>query len=218
MNTSEQIDQIAAALAGAQCEIQNPKKGNVNPHFRNRYADLASGLDTVRPVLGKHGLSVVQLTSSDGEMVTLYTRILHASGQWLESTYPVCRLGKHQEMGAALTYARRYALFAAIGIAGEDDDTDGEGAADANGSKASVPAARRSSNSIKKSDPEAWPALEKAVRAASSRAELDAIWSKHGEDTRTWPRSWQEQVDELFITRLDEIEGRSGVGDLEAAE
>lgn len=127
MNTSEQIGDIAAALAKAQAELKNPAKTSENPHFRNRYADLASGLDAIRPVLSKHGLALAQMTFVEGDMLLLDTRLIHAgSGQWLRSVYPVSRLGmKHQEGGSSMTYARRYAGFALVGIAGADDDDDG---------------------------------------------------------------------------------------------
>ena len=126
-NTSEQIDAIAGALAKAQGELRNPAKTSENPHFRNRYADLAGGLDAIRPVLSKHGLALSQLTFIDGDMLMLDTRLIHAgSGQWLRSVYPVSRLGmKHQEGGSSMTYARRYSGFAIVGIAGADDDDDG---------------------------------------------------------------------------------------------
>jgi hypothetical protein len=126
MNTSEQINEVAAALAKAQGELKNPAKAAENPHFRNRYADLAGGLDAIRPVLSRHGLALTQMTYMDGEMVMLETRLAHASGQWMRATYPVGRFPmKHQEVGSAITYARRYSGFAICGIAGADDDDDG---------------------------------------------------------------------------------------------
>jgi len=212
MKTSEQINELAAALAKAQAEIENPTKNTTNSHFKSRYADLAGGLTTIRPTLAKHGLAVTQLTSADGDMITLHTRLMHASGQWLEATYPVCRLGKHQEMGSALTYARRYALFAAIGVAGEDDDDDGNSAAAPSGGSA-----RKSSYAVKKENPEAWPSLEKAVRAATSRDELTAVWREYKDTIAVWPLSWKEQADELFSVRAGEVADRS-TEDLEAAE
>ncbi len=212
MQTSEHINELAAALSKAQAEIENPTKNTTNSHFKSRYADLAGGLTTIRPTLAKHGLSVTQLTSADGDMVTLHTRLMHSSGQWLEATYPVCRLGKHQEMGSALTYARRYALFAAIGVAGEDDDDDGNTAALPSGGTA-----RRTSNAIKRENPEAWPALEKAVRSAVNRHELTTVWHEHKATIATWPASWREQADELFSVRAGEVADRP-VEELNAAE
>lgn len=129
MNTSEQINELATALASAQAEIRNPAKDAVNPHFKSNYADLAGGLDCVRPVLAKHGLSIVQSTGMDGDMMLLTTRLLHKSGQWIESVYPVARFpAQQQQIGSALTYSRRYSLFALAGIAGTDDDDDGNAA------------------------------------------------------------------------------------------
>lgn len=127
MNTSDDIGALASALAKAQGEIQNPHKDAVNSHFRSRYADLSGGLEAIRPALAKHELAFVQTTARNGDDLALITRLMHASGQWIESTYPVCKIGPRQiEMGSALTFARRYALFALVGIAGSDDEaTDG---------------------------------------------------------------------------------------------
>jgi hypothetical protein len=130
MHMSEQIDQIAAALAAAQAELVNPPKLKVNPHFKSSYVDLSDGLAAVRKTLSAHGISFVQATDGETGVIILHTCLMHSSGQWIKSTYPVASLGKHQEMGGALTYARRYALFAMVGIAGEDD-MDGNDAADA---------------------------------------------------------------------------------------
>jgi len=123
MKTSEQINDISAALAKAQAEIANPAKDAQNPHFRSSYADLASGVNAIRAPLAKNGLAYLQATRLDGEILMVDTRVTHASGQWIESEFPACRFpAKPQEVGSALTYARRYALFALVGIAGEDDD------------------------------------------------------------------------------------------------
>ena len=123
MKTSESTDAISAALAKAQGEISNPAKEAQNPHFRSSYADLASGVNSIRIPLAKNGLAYLQATRLDGEILMVDTRISHVSGQWVESEFPACRFpAKPQEVGSALTYARRYALFALVGIAGEDDD------------------------------------------------------------------------------------------------
>lgn len=123
MNTSEAINEIAGALAKAQAAIQNPKKESENPHFKSRYADLATGIDAVRLALAAQAIVIMQATHMDGELMMLETRLVHASGQWVGSTYPVCRFpARQQEVGSALTYARRYSLFALVGIAGDDDD------------------------------------------------------------------------------------------------
>jgi hypothetical protein len=131
--SSESIAKLAAALAKAQGELVNPGKslvatikveGIAGQTFR--YAPLSSGLDIVRKTLGHHEIAVVQTTSTDpnGATITLTTMLAHASGEWIASDWPVCAIGETatpHRMGAALTYARRYALFTLVGIAGEDD-------------------------------------------------------------------------------------------------
>jgi ERF superfamily len=133
--SSESIGAIAAALAKAQVELTNPEKSLVAtirspfPRERDRtfrYASLASGLDLVRKALGKHEIATVQTTSVDHEsgLIRLTTVLAHSSGEWVSSDWPVCPVGETaapHKMGAALTYARRYALFTLVGIAGEDD-------------------------------------------------------------------------------------------------
>src|SRR6201988_5178054 len=133
--SSESIGAIAPALAKAQAELTNPEKslvGTIRSPFPReadrtfRYASLASGLDIVRKVLGKHEIATVQTTAIDREagLIRLTTLLAHASGEWVSSEWPVCPVAETaapHKMGAALTYARRYALFPLVGIAGEDD-------------------------------------------------------------------------------------------------
>src|SRR6266699_2607716 len=133
--SSESLGAIASALAKAQSELTNPEKSLVaiirSPSPRDgdrtfRYASLSSGLDIVRKALGKHEIATVQTTSIDNEagLIRLTTVLAHSSGEWVSSDWPVCSLGETaapHRMGAALTYARRYALFTLVGIAGEDD-------------------------------------------------------------------------------------------------
>jgi hypothetical protein len=133
--SSESIGTIAAALAKAQAELTNPEKSLIatirasNPRENDRtfrYAALSSGLDIVRKALGGHEIATVQTTSIDSEagLIRLTTTLAHASGEWLSSEWPVCAIAETvapRRMGAALTYARRYALFTLVGIAGEDD-------------------------------------------------------------------------------------------------
>ena len=133
--SSESIGTIAAALAKAQGELVNPEKslvatirsdgpGAAERSFR--YAPLSSGLDIVRKTLSHHEIATVQTTSLDQSagIVNLTTVLAHASGEWIASDWPVCAIAETatpHRMGAALTYARRYALFTLVGIAGEDD-------------------------------------------------------------------------------------------------
>ena len=114
---------LFAALAAAQLEVENAIKGNVNPHFKSRYADLAEVLNTVRPVFARHGLSILQSTAFDGDNVSVTTTLAHAEGGWVSSCAScVPARVDAQGIGAATTYLRRYALAAMAGVAQEDDD------------------------------------------------------------------------------------------------
>jgi hypothetical protein len=131
--SSESIAALAAALAKAQVLLTNPEKsltatvGTVRydePGRTFRYAPLSSGLDIVRKALGQHEIATVQTTAIDPatQAVSLTTLLAHSSGEWIASDWPVCALSEMatpRRMGAALTYARRYALFTLVGIAGE---------------------------------------------------------------------------------------------------
>jgi ERF superfamily len=133
--SSHTIGNLAAALAKAQSELVNPEKslaatihsegrGGVEHTFR--YAPLSSGLDIVRKTLGQHEIATVQTTAVDqaSGIINLTTVLAHSSGEWIASDWPVCTVSETatpHRMGAALTYARRYALFTLVGIAGEDD-------------------------------------------------------------------------------------------------
>jgi len=133
--SSESIGTIAAALAKAQAELTNPEKSLVAtiraPFPREgdrtfRYAPLSSGLDIVRKGLGRNEIATIQTTAIDKDagLLRLTTVLAHSSGEWISSEWPVCPIAdiaSAQRMGAALTYARRYALFTLVGIAGEDD-------------------------------------------------------------------------------------------------
>lgn len=119
---SEQINELAAALAKAQGAMANATMNRVNPHFKSRYADLASVLDAARAPLAANGLSYSQMTEARDGAFVLVTTLMHASGQWISSEYPLPSTGRPQEMGSALTYARRYSLSALIGNAADEDD------------------------------------------------------------------------------------------------
>jgi hypothetical protein len=132
---STSVGALAAALAKAQAEIANPEKSLtatiVSPFPREgsrtfRYAPLSSGLDLVRKCLGQHEIATAQATAIDCDsgLIKLTTTLVHASGEWVSSDWPVCPVSETaapHRLGAALTYARRYALFTLVGIAGEDD-------------------------------------------------------------------------------------------------
>src|SRR3981189_365356 len=129
--SSESVAAIATALAKAQTELSNPEKAMIGTVYNNRsdspqsfrYASLSSGLDIVRKTLGGQQIAIAQTTDIDraSGTINLTTILLHTSGEWISSEWPVCQLSETsapRRMGAALTYARRYALFTMVGIAG----------------------------------------------------------------------------------------------------
>ena len=127
MNTSEQINELSAALSVAQGGLKDAAKDR--EAYNYKYADLASILKIARPILAQHGLAVVQEAGTDDNgMISVVTRIVHSSGQWLECAplkmpvEPKKGLSQAQAAGSVVTYARRYALAALLGITQDDDD------------------------------------------------------------------------------------------------
>lgn len=131
MLTSESINDLAAALAKAQAVMAGASKDKTNPAFKSKYADLASVWDACREALTANGIAVVQMTRpSEAQEVIVETRLCHSSGQWIEGALaiPVTK-NDAQGFGSCLTYARRYALAAAVGVAPDDDDGNAAAAA-----------------------------------------------------------------------------------------
>jgi hypothetical protein len=145
---SETIGKLADALAKAQAEIKAPTKGKTaripgrdgRAGYEYRYADLADVIDCYREPLTKQGLALAQtMRYQDGHLV-LVTKLMHSSGEWIDSEYPIAAYAKPQEQGSAITYARRYNVTAILGIAAEDDD---DGAAAQDGKPTAKPAAAK---------------------------------------------------------------------------
>jgi hypothetical protein len=146
---TDTVNELATAMAAAQGEfpvieknrtaqLKDALQGPGSGPREYKYADLANVLKGVLPILSKHKLAVLQPTFVEAGHIFVRTRLVHASGQWIECEYPVCAIHvDHQRMGSALTYAKRYALCALLGVAADDDD-DGATAA-----KASTPEAAR---------------------------------------------------------------------------
>lgn len=122
-STSEQIDQISMDLSRAQGEIKNPPFDSINPHFKNKFASLPVTFEEVRPVFSKYGLSFIQAVSTTEKGNFLITRLMHKSGQWMQSEMLLI-LPKQdmQGLGSATTYAKRYQICAFAGVAGDQDD------------------------------------------------------------------------------------------------
>jgi hypothetical protein len=234
--SSETIGTIAAALAKAQAQLVNPEKsltgtirtdrsGSAERSFR--YAPLSSGLDIVRKTLSQHEIATVQTTAIDDAagIVRLSTVLAHASGEWIASDWPVCAINETaapHRMGAALTYARRYALFTLVGIAGEDDLDAPDLLAPAPAtSRFKEPDSRRGGNGGNHSVPPK-PTAEKAelslALSASLRDELlreieslnvddeAAFWARRrGSAKNTLNAADAEQVEQAFRGRLGTI-------------
>ncbi|UVI31187.1 ERF family protein [Paenibacillus spongiae] len=122
---SPTIGNIAMALVKFNGEVETITKDAKNPHFKNKYASLDNIIEEIRPVLSKHGITVMQIPSGDGETVSMKTMLLHESGEWMESEPLVMRPVKNdpQGVGSCITYARRYSLCSMLSLStGEDDD------------------------------------------------------------------------------------------------
>ncbi len=178
MQTSEQINEIAAALAKAQGEIKGAAKDSTNPHFKSRYADLASVWDACRAALSKNGLSVVQIPDTTSDGVFLYTTIAHSSGQWFRGVMPVRPVqDTPQGLGSALTYARRYSLASMVGVAPDDDD---DGNAASEGTRANTTtrtAAPRQPDNPMKAEADR---MKENINLSKTPEEIDALIAKEG--------------------------------------
>jgi hypothetical protein len=143
------MKELFAALVKAQSEMKIATKDNLNPHFRNRYADFGSVYDAVKDALHRNGLAVIQPTRIHESGVTVViTKIIHTSGQSIEGEYPVIAkdMADAQKHGGGLTYARRYALASMLSVLQEDDD--GNAAAGHTQAPATKPQAKPASNSM----------------------------------------------------------------------
>jgi hypothetical protein len=129
MNQSESITKLSEALAKAQSEMSHAHRAADNPYFKSKYADLPAVIDAARPHLSTNGLSVVQVTDHDEVGMWVYTQLSHSSGEWIRGKYKVKPVKDDpQGIGSAITYARRYAYQAMVGIASSLDDDDGNAA------------------------------------------------------------------------------------------
>ena len=132
MNKSESVAGLAAALAKAQGQMKGAIKDSANPFFKSKYADLASVVEAIRAAFSANGLSYIQTVEpSEKDEVRVETTLLHSSGEWISCgvlSLPVSKVDA-QGYGSALTYARRYSLSAAVGVAPEDDDDNAASAA-----------------------------------------------------------------------------------------
>jgi hypothetical protein len=206
MKTSEQINELATALAAAQAEMKNATLNRTNPHFKSRYADLAGIRDTVTPALTKHGLAVVQGTDTTDSGIVVVTRLLHKSGQWMESRFPIS-FDKPQTMGSAYTYARRYSLSAMCSIsADEDDDANAANASTTHEKPAVMPSVNGTHGASKAANRAVYDAFVKAIRSAPTVKAL-AEWHKNNvTEIDKLPADWLDELRVEYADRKSELE------------
>ena len=220
---SESINELAAALAKAQGAMDAPTFNRINPHFKNKYADLAAIREAIRKPLADNGLAIVQPTEIREGGWVLITKLLHTSGQWLSSEYPLPVGGKPQEIGAAMTYARRYELCSVLGVAAEDDDD----AESANGQKASTPAPKMAPVKVEapinpetgevsphviayKDNPIPWGGqFIAAVKAANTAAEI-VQWQSVNKDTLKLLRDKYPKASSSIDNAITQVLGQLG--------
>lgn len=164
MKTSENIEHISAALVAMQADARHANFDSKNPHYKSKYASLAEVIDTVRPVLAKHGLAVLQLPGFRPDVGhVMVTRVVHASGQWIEEEMKLNPTKEDpQGLGSSITYARRYSLPGVCLIASEEDD---------DGNEASRPVAPPPPAATTEQ-------VEKGLAACKSADEIGALWQR----------------------------------------
>lgn len=152
---SESITNLAVALAKFNEECPKIGKDSTNPHFKNRYASLDNIIDETKPLLAKHGLSVIQMPGGDGEMFKMTTMLIHISGEWIESEPLIMRPVKNdpQGIGSCSTYARRYGMSAVLGLSTGEEDDDGHAASHASQSSYSRPSGQQTQTSSQQTPP-----------------------------------------------------------------
>lgn len=206
MKRSEQINELATAMAKAQAEIGNAHKDTKNPFFKTNYADLASIWDACRAPLSKHGLAVVQSLSADGPSVTCTTLLMHSSGQWIESVLTMtAKDASPQSLGSAATYSRRYSLQAVATVAPADDDAEAAIPPRANtDDRAAAPKTKGSNGATKPIDPPKPREMSEAFKQFT--AGIRGLMERDGNETT--PESRRMFVERLCTARgikMDEL-------------
>lgn len=212
---SPTIGKVAGALAKAQGVMRGAAKDATNPHYKNRYADLASIWDACREALTANELAVLQPVYSDGARVTVVTILTHSSGEWVSGELTVtAQQNTPQGVGSAITYARRYGLAAMVGVAPDDDDGEGaEGRPSGGGDyrKRSAPSTPASARTVTAAPPppsgsaapklSAREELETVILSCNSRTELATVVGR----IKTLPSTDQDALREVYKRRHSEV-------------
>jgi hypothetical protein len=206
MTTSEQVDKIFQALVKAQSEMGKAKKVNDNHFFKSKYADLSELIEVSKDVLTSNGLAVIQSPGASGQAVTVTTRIIHSSGQWIEDAIALQAIKTDpQAIGSAITYARRYQLAALLNIAQEDDD--GNSASDRHDSDHEQKKPAEQKKPMSDADKAKFEALKKRY------TELVGTLDESGQPVydATWKAKWNARLKEAGCTvTIKEIEADLG--------
>jgi hypothetical protein len=182
MPNSEQIDLLSKALVGAQGEFTAVPRGSENPFFHSSYADLATVVQAASPVLAKHGLAVSQFPSREDGAPVLVTYLLHESGQYISHSMPLTPTKSDpQAVGSAITYARRYAFSAVLGLVTEADD-------DGNAASQRQP---QSTATLKKRSPSKLDDAKAKLRTAIAQAGVD------GKDFAWVAKATEADIDQI---------------------
>jgi hypothetical protein len=195
---SETIGTLAAALAKAQGEIENAKFNRTNPHFKNKYADLTAIFDAVRAPLSKNGLAVTQTIEVRETGMVLATKLMHSSGEWLGSEYPLPMSARPQEFGSALTYAKRYSLASIVGVSADEDD-------DANAAQGATNGAARTTLP-KKNAKDIYAKLQAEIDGATDVAALRQWGVEARERIEVMPTDWQDHLRLRFQEKLVDLQ------------
>lgn len=199
METSDNINELAAAMAKAQGVIEGAAKDKTNPHFRSKYADLGNVWDACRKALTENGLSVIQTPHTDeAGNLHVVTMLTHSSGQWIRDTFTLPPTkADPQGYGSALTYMRRYALAAMVGVAPEDDDGNaasaGEGSAKP---KAAQKKAPEDQNAVRGKE------IVAHFQHVNDVDELNSYMEEISQEVEAMPHGYAERIREHFRKRL----------------
>lgn len=175
---SDGIDQITAALSAFQGEVKQPELNKENPYFKSRYVDLSGVLKAAQPILSKHGLCVAQIING-GDLITLLS---HKSGQWFKSICPIGNYKNQQERGSAITYTKRYAICAILGIAADTDD-DGNSATDADKKSGGMGKSAQSSTTASAYTGAQLQQALGRLKQCKTKAEATALWNELSKST-----------------------------------
>jgi hypothetical protein len=215
---TELTQEFVAAMVKAQMEMTAVVKGNLNPAFKSKYADLASVIDAVMPALNKHGIAMMQSPMFDGEVVRVDTFLLHSSGGGTSNSLSMRPSRPDpQGVGSAITYARRYALLAMCGVAPEDDD----------GQAASGPAQAGQRFQAYNEPPKTDTGVKRLSSARAKEIGLDvelknavngcttldelAEWHHYfDKHTAQAPLSWLDSLQNMCLLRKEEIVRETG--------